>query len=59
MHSVFYGKSGVTEWYQSNDDCRMQPQIEMVDIKGSLFRKASSIQNILFTLKKYILFFIL
>jgi hypothetical protein len=40
MHSVFYGKSGVTEWYQSNADCRTQPQIEMVDIKDSLSRKA-------------------
>jgi hypothetical protein len=39
MHSVFYGKSGVTEWYQSNADCRTQPQIEMVDIKDSLSRK--------------------
>jgi hypothetical protein len=22
MHSIFFGKVGVTEWYQSNVDCR-------------------------------------
>jgi hypothetical protein len=39
MHSVFFEKTGVTEWYQSNADCRTQPQIEMVEIKDSLSRK--------------------
>jgi hypothetical protein len=39
MHSVFFGKMGLAKWYQSNADCRTQPQIEMVDIKDSLSRK--------------------
>jgi hypothetical protein len=60
MHSAFYEKSGVTEWYQSNADYRTQPQIEIVEIKDSLFLESLfDIQNILFTLKKifYSLFF--
>jgi hypothetical protein len=39
MHSVLYGKSGVTEWYQSNADYRTQPQVEMVNNKDFLSRK--------------------
>jgi hypothetical protein len=51
MHSVFFGKTGVTEWYQSNADCRTHPQIEMVEVKDSLSRKPFQHQNILFILK--------
>jgi hypothetical protein len=39
MHSVFFGKMGVTEGYESNANCRTQTQIEMVEIKDSLSRK--------------------
>jgi hypothetical protein len=40
---------GVTEWYQSNADCRTQPQIEMVETKDSLSRKP-------FHLSKYLIY---
>jgi hypothetical protein len=60
MQSIFFEKMGVTEWYQSNANCRTQPQIEMVENKDSLSRKPFNILNILFTLKNifYSLFFI-
>jgi hypothetical protein len=49
----------VTEWYQSNADCRTQPQVEMVEIKDSLSRKSFQYSKYLNYTLKYILFFIL
>jgi hypothetical protein len=60
LRSVFFGKTGVTEWYQSNANCRTQPQIEMIEINDSFSRKPFQHPKYLIRLKNifYSLFFI-
>jgi hypothetical protein len=57
MHSVFFGKTGVIEWYQSNADCRTQPQIEMVETKDFVSNKPFQHSKYLIYAYKFILLF--